>query len=87
MRVNSLWKDSTKKTTFETQKMEGNLSLHILRQSPVSFDVNANLQFWLCGMRTCHRIATYCSGLRKTLETESNEIQVETIRKKPKFNT
>lgn len=37
MSIPALWTDSTKQNTFETQKMEGNLPLHILRQSPNFF--------------------------------------------------
>lgn len=44
MSIPALWTDSSKQNSFATQKMEGNLPLHILRQSPISFGVNANLQ-------------------------------------------
>lgn len=42
MSIPVLWLHKTK--YFETQKMEGNPSLHIVRQSPVSSGMNANLK-------------------------------------------
>lgn len=78
--------DNTKQNTFETQKMEGNLPLHILRQSPISFGVNTDLPIlfaWYENMPQPPVVQVF----QKPEKQKARESQWKKIEKKKQINT